>query len=66
MFTPGPWRVSEQGYVVTDNPVGPLDTSSLLYYGGHVVCETITPSNARLVAAAPDMYDLLLDLKHGA
>lgn len=65
MFTPGPWRIGENASVITDQQVG-LELpgpETVFHYGGGLICETITPANARLVAAAPEMYDLLLRIK---
>lgn len=58
--TPRPWRVVKDA-VVTDNQVGniPADAETLKYYGGDVICESATPSNARLIAAAPDLLAAL-------
>lgn len=59
--TPGPWRVSEEvgGAVVSEKPVegmlqGGDDTD---YYGGYLICESVTRANARLIAAAPDLLE---------
>lgn len=62
-FTPGPWRVGKHGSVVSDAPVPEVHGSDAIeYYGGHVICETITPSNARLVAASPELLEALSGL----
>ncbi len=63
-FTPGPWRVgkcsSSMAVVVADFPVPEISGSDEIeYYGGHLIAESITPANARLAAAAPDMYEAL-------
>lgn len=58
--TPGPWRVGRRGSVVADSPVPQISGSDAVeYYGGHLIAESITPSNAALVAAAPDFYGAL-------
>ncbi len=59
MFTPGPWRIGKHGSVVTDHRVGPATDDVTKDYGGYVICETVTPSNAALIVAAPYMYELL-------
>lgn len=61
MFTPGPWRIGNGGSVVTDHSMGPDDTNdgTRAFYGGNVICETVTPSNAALIAMAPEMYEFL-------
>lgn len=60
-FTKGPWRVGNHGSVVSDWPVAEIPSTSddIQFYGGHVICETITPSNARFVAASPDVFEAL-------
>jgi hypothetical protein len=59
--TPGPWRIGKQGgSVVADIPIPEIGGSDCIeYYGGHLVAESITPSNAKLIAAAPDMLEAL-------
>lgn len=60
-FTPGPWRVGKSGTVVANSPIGTHCTvGDAAYYGGYLICESIaTERNARLIAAAPDMYALI-------
>lgn len=62
MFSPGPWRVGKNGSVVTDSVVGlgSCDAETLEHYGGNVICETVTPSNAALIAVAPELLELLI------
>lgn len=52
------WRVGRPGCVVSDVPLGGVETSpdDLAYYGGHLVCESI-PSYGVAVAIAslPDL-----------
>ena len=64
MLTHGPWRVGKNGEVVTDSVVGlgPCDAETLEYYGGNVICETVTPSNAALIAVAPEILEILQSL----
>ena len=59
--TPGPWRVGKSGgSVVADQPItGMAGSDHVDYYGGHLVAESITPSNARLIAAAPELLEAL-------
>lgn len=63
MFTPGPWEPGRDGQSIIAPHEPEPDYELALHYGGRVICETITPSNQRLVALAPEMYDLLLDIK---
>lgn len=59
--TRGPWRVGKGfGSVVADTPVPEVNGSDAVeYYGGHLVAESISPANARLIAAAPDLLAAL-------
>jgi hypothetical protein len=60
--TPGPWRVGRNGAVVADVPIPEMQGSDEVeYYGGHLVAESITPSNAQLIAAAPDLLQACRD-----
>lgn len=61
-FTRGPWRIGKQGgSVVADYPVPGMNGSDATdYYGGHLIAESITPSNAKLIAAAPDLLEALM------
>ena len=62
--TPGPWRVGNSGGVVSDLPIdgGVPGTADVEYYGGHLICETVTSANAKLIAAAPDLLDALIKI----
>ena len=63
--TPGPWKIGEGSYIITDNPtpniVGTIE-GSLEYYGGYIICESVALANTKLIAAAPDLYDVLNDI----
>lgn len=50
--TPEPWRVGRHA-VVADVPVvgGCSGTDDVDYYGGHLVCETVTEANAERIIA---------------
>lgn len=62
--TPGPWRVGRKGCVVANVPVpemrGSEDTS---YYGGHMVAESIAEKNGPVIAAAPELLDVVLMIR---
>lgn len=63
--TPGPWRLGKcGGSVVADVPIqdGICGSDCVEYYGGHLIAESVTPSNAKLIAAAPDLLALLQEL----
>lgn len=50
--TAEPWRIGKMGAVVADIPVPEMNGSDAVeYYGGHLVGESITPSNARRIVA---------------
>lgn len=68
--SPGEWRGnSEHGFVVTD-PCGnpkcgccsktgtPYSETSPSFYGGHVICETVSSINMPLIVNAPKLYKL--------
>lgn len=63
MHTPGPWRYDpKEGAVITSQQIGPNPPGASLvaYYGGDVVCESVsTRANGRLIAAAPELYKML-------
>lgn len=54
-YSEGIWRAGNTGgCIVTDSPgpcCGPMDADSLRYYGGHLIAESITPSNLRRILA---------------
>ncbi len=66
MNTPGPWRKSDvQGdAVVSDFPTGDSrdDESSLMYYGGRLIAESVAPNNRALIAAAPMLAISLMEI----
>jgi len=46
------------------NPVESEDTE-IEYYGGYLVCESIgNENNAKLIAAAPEMYEIIKSLEN--
>lgn len=58
--TRGPWRVGRPGSVVADHPVpGMRGSGDVAYYGGHLIAESVTASNAPILAAAPELLDAL-------
>lgn len=63
--TPGPWRIGKHyGAVVADHPVPEMSGSDHVQaYGGHMVGESIAPRNRPLIAAAPEMFDLLKEFQ---
>jgi len=70
-FTPGPWKQGKCGSVVSESVEGIrfTDDANFKAYGGYLVCETVTPLNARLISKAPEMLESmkhLLTLLHFA
>lgn len=66
--TPGPWRLGIEGTVVADSADGltiggATGKENTDYYGGNLICESISMANAKLTAAAPEMLDALLASK---
>jgi len=61
----GKWSVGKKftNTVITDNPEGFKPESghaSTGYYGGYLIAESIyKPEDAKLIAAAPDMHEVL-------
>lgn len=65
-YTKGPWRVGRAGSVVADYPVPEMGGSDAVeYYGGHLIAESVIPSNARLLSAATEMLEALKALYAG-
>lgn len=50
--TKEPWRLGKASSVVADEPViGMNGSDAVEYYGWHLICESIVPSNARRIVA---------------
>lgn len=59
-YTAGPWRVGSGSFVIADNPApGMRGSDDVEYYGGHLICESVSQANANLIATAPEMRELL-------
>ncbi len=60
--TPVPWMIGN-GAVVTLIPdpqveiTGEHAANTIQYYGGHVICETVTDENARFIVEACNNYE---------
>jgi len=58
--TPGPWKVGKGSFVIADSPAPGIHGSNMIeHYGGHLICESVSEANARLIAAAPDLLQAL-------
>ena len=63
-YTPGPWRLGIEGTVVSDSDEnitasGGIGKESTDYYGGNLICETVSKGNAKLIASAPELLEAL-------
>ena len=62
-FTKGEWKIGRQGTVVSDTiPENHSNSghTDVEYYGGYLIAESIVnKADAKLIAAAPDMYNAL-------
>jgi hypothetical protein len=59
--TPGPWRKGRcPQSVVADAPVPEIRGSDdVIYYGGHLIAESVATQNIPLIAAAPELLAAL-------
>jgi len=61
--TPGPWAISKHCSTLVETSIGSRNICSAGGYTSNVTFELPTnEANARLIAAAPDMYNLLKEL----
>jgi len=64
--TPLPWQAGKQGSIVTQQPdpqnveiTGDAAAETIEWYGGHVICETVTDVNRRYIIEACNHYETL-------
>jgi hypothetical protein len=57
--TPGPWiQGKDHQSIISRHPeAGELTESERTYYGGKVICETVSGANATLIKAAPELLE---------
>ncbi len=59
--TGGTWKEGENGHCIVSSepiknaPSGANDKGSVEYYGGHLICESVSPCNIPILKAAPKM-----------
>ena len=52
IHTNGPWRIGKAGTVVSDSPTPEINGSDCVdFYGGHLVCESVSEANASRIVA---------------
>lgn len=66
-FTKGVWSVGRRGSVISTESDGitingGTGADADIYYGGNLICESVSDNNATLIAAAPELYDALNDV----
>lgn len=61
-----PYRIGKNGAIVSDDPVvGMSGSDDIGYYGGHMVAESVTRTNAVFIVKACNcFYDMLEALKN--
>lgn len=60
-FTKGVWSVGRKGSVVSTESDGitingGTGEGAIYYYGGNLICESVSENNVNLLAAAPELY----------
>ena len=58
-MTPGPWRIGNYGAIVSDCPPNckQRDGADEHWYGGHIICESVTDEYLHLITAAPELLE---------
>ena len=63
--TKGPWRIGKHtNSVISDNSNGleingATGEEAVKYYGGNLICESVSIENAKLITAAPDLLEAI-------
>jgi hypothetical protein len=63
-FTKGPWRVDNSCSTVLMISAGSWPVCEVNGYGLGINQDAVDSANANLIAAAPDMYEMLKDILH--
>jgi hypothetical protein len=61
-FTPGPWKIGNGSFIITKHKTKNIQgdiNSSLNYYDGYLICESVHENNANLIVNAPELYNIL-------
>lgn len=64
-FTSGPWKQGKYGNSVVSDSAhsitirGAIGNDAREYYGGNLICESVSGNNIPLIAIAPEMFALL-------
>ena len=61
-ISPAPWRVSDAQHYWIDDTNGKVVCDGLTFRGNDENADAEERANARLIAAAPEMYDMLQSL----
>lgn len=69
-FNKGEWSVGKGSCVVstTEDAItigGATGKGAIYYYGGNLICESVSSENAKLIAAAPTMFEALCEIAEG-
>ena len=60
--TEGPWKIGKGSFIISEHPTSNTLGStelSLKYYDGYLICESVHSNNLNLIAAAPELLEIL-------
>ena len=66
-YTKGEWKVGKNGSSVVSNSDegltinGATGDDAIKYYGGNLICESVSKANALLISKAPEMLEAMQD-----
>lgn len=66
--TKGPWEIgNHNSCVISKNDEsliirGAVGEDAIKYYGGNLICESVSQANAKLIAAAPELLEALIEI----